>query len=221
MLEKVGCRVDVVANGKEGVRMLELLPYDLVLMDCQMPEMDGYEATSLIRAREGSGRRTPIIAMTANTRSGDREDCLAAGMDGYIAKPLRRDELARMVSAYTAPAVHTGAPSAPESSCRAALLHRLGGSEHHLKEFVGLFVAEYPALVQRIRDAIASTDADALRRAAHELKGAALNMEATGAANVARELECRGQASDLNDTADLIVNLETELGLVEMALTAP
>ena len=87
-IEKLGCRVDVVANGLEAVEAAERLRYDLILMDVQMPEMDGFAATSEIRQRQGSGSRVPIVALTANALAGDRERCLAAGMDDYLAKPI-------------------------------------------------------------------------------------------------------------------------------------
>jgi CheY-like chemotaxis protein len=93
LLEKLGCRVDVAANGREAVEMAGLLPYDAIFMDCQMPEMDGFEATQEIRSREGPSVHRPIIAMTANAMQGDRERCLNAGMDDYISKPIRKADL--------------------------------------------------------------------------------------------------------------------------------
>jgi CheY-like chemotaxis protein len=101
MLEKLGLRVDVAANGRETVRMFELLPYDLVFMDCQMPEMDGYEATQGIRRREEPGRHVAIIAMTADAMAGCREQCLEAGMDDFIVKPVAMEGLFEVLQRWT------------------------------------------------------------------------------------------------------------------------
>jgi CheY-like chemotaxis protein len=100
MLEKLGLRVDVAANGREAVEMVKMLPYDLVFMDCHMPEMDGYEAVYAIRRRESGGRRTPIVAMTADAMEMYREQCLAAGMDDFIAKPVKMDALVQAVKKW-------------------------------------------------------------------------------------------------------------------------
>jgi CheY-like chemotaxis protein len=100
MLERLGCHVDVAANGREAIEMLDKFPYDVVFMDCQMPEMDGYEATGEIRRRTVSQRRIPIVAMTANAMQGDRDRCLAAGMDDYVPKPIREPDLATVLQRW-------------------------------------------------------------------------------------------------------------------------
>ena len=100
MVERLGLRADVAANGVEAVEMSQLAPYDLILMDCQMPEMDGYQATREIRRRDGVNRRTVIIAMTAEAMTGAREKCIEAGMDAYIAKPVRLADLAEALRSW-------------------------------------------------------------------------------------------------------------------------
>ena len=101
MLEKLGVRADVAGNGIEALRMLRALPYDIVFMDCQMPEMDGYDATRAIRREEKPGRRGTVIAMTAEALAGAREACLAAGMDDYISKPVSSNALSSVLRKWT------------------------------------------------------------------------------------------------------------------------
>jgi CheY-like chemotaxis protein len=112
MLEKLGCRVDVAADGQEAITMLAMLPYDLVFMDCEMPELDGYAATREIRRREGPSRHTPIIAMTAHAMAGDREKCLGAGMDDYISKPVHMVNLEEALRRWLLPGSPGAAPPA-------------------------------------------------------------------------------------------------------------
>jgi CheY-like chemotaxis protein len=110
MLERLGLRADVAANGREAVDLYAMAPYDLIFMDCHMPEMDGYAATAEIRKQAGAGRRVPIIAMTAEAMEGCRENCLAAGMDDYVAKPVRPEDiveaLRRWAPGAASPKVH-------------------------------------------------------------------------------------------------------------------
>ena len=121
LLEKLGCRVDVAANGLEAVELLAELAYDVVFMDCQMPEMDGFEATRTIRQREASsGHHVPIIAMTANAMQGDSEQCLAAGMDDYLSKPVSFEALAAAARKWAAvsPQRPSRAVVTPEADAR-------------------------------------------------------------------------------------------------------
>jgi len=115
MLEKLGCHVDVVTNGQEALVASAQRIYDLIFMDCQMPEMDGYEATQAIRTRESNGKHLPIIAMTAHAMQGDRERCLAAGMDDYICKPVQSEELWAILVKWIPAAARQRAESIPSA----------------------------------------------------------------------------------------------------------
>ncbi len=204
LLEQRGHKVTVANNGQEALVALDQGGFDVVLMDVQMPILDGLEATARIRQREeGSGLHIPIIAMTAHAMKGDRERCLAAGMDGYIAKPIRAKELYATVEGMVAEA-HGLSPQGPEiadgeSLDRDHVLESTGGSAETLNELVELFAVECPKLMQRIRDAIAGHSPSELQRAAHTLKSSIQIFGAQRPAEAALRLETMGEKGDLAD----------------------
>src|SRR5439155_15295667 len=176
LLEKLGYRADIAANGLEVLAALERQPYDLLLSDVQMPEMDGLEATRRILQRWPEGERPWIVAMTAEAMSGDRERCLEAGMNDYLTKPIRPEELVtaiRRTPNRTAVSASTGGP-ATEGPIDSGVLGRLvegtGGDAGFVSELIDQFVADSPGLVADARAGIAAGDAEEVRRAAHTLK---------------------------------------------------
>jgi signal transduction histidine kinase/ligand-binding sensor domain-containing protein/DNA-binding response OmpR family regulator len=224
LLEKLGHRVTVANNGLEVLSLVDGRDFDVVLMDVQMPELNGFEATDAIRVRErGTGRHLPIIAVTAHALKGDRERCLAAGMDGYISKPIAPGELRTTLEGLaggTQVSAHAAAkPVASESVMdRNAALARAGGDLPLLKELAGLFCETSPPLMAEIRRAIDAQDANALRNAAHTLKGSIANFSARRAADAAAELEAVGAQKTWERAAELWSVLERELALFNRAL---
>ncbi len=218
MVENAGLRADVVANGLEALEALDRIPYDLVLMDCQMPEMDGYDATRAIRARETT-RHTPIVAMTANAMPRDRERCLACGMDDYVPKPVRRSELFAILDrllprpAWADPLPSAEAPAAtrgPASTLDDRILDELRSlSPNGFRAILRQFLASAPAKIDKLRDALAAGDRDALQRAAHNLKASAGNVGAAALAAWCQELETLAEAR-LDGAAVLVQEIGDE-----------
>jgi CheY-like chemotaxis protein/HPt (histidine-containing phosphotransfer) domain-containing protein len=212
VLERRGHKVTIAANGREALAALERGTFNLVLMDVQLPEMGGLEAAAAIRERErGTPSHVPIVAMTAHAMKGDRERCLAAGMDEYLTKPLDSRQLCLTVEGLAAGAVAPPAvPAGPAVSDR--VLARVGGDRELLAEISRLFVDDAPRHLDRIRQALAVRDGEALRRAAHGLKGAAANFDATGVVDAARALEEIGRTAqfDEQDAAWQALAFETE-----------
>jgi CheY-like chemotaxis protein len=185
MLRRSGYRVDVAENGQDAVDAVARKCYDAVLMDCQMPVMDGYAATAEMRRRE-NGSRVPIIALTAHALDGERERCLAAGMDDFLAKPVRADELAATLERHLEPPVID--PLATER------LHDAVGSEELVSQIIEMFLDQASGHVAAI--AAAGGDPDTVERVAHTLKGSASTVGAIGIAREAEALERGGGDPD-------------------------
>jgi two-component system sensor histidine kinase/response regulator len=223
-LSKLGYNVDAVNNGAEAVKAIERNLYPLILMDCQMPEMDGYKATGRIREMEAASpfrwmHRPYIIAMTANALTGDREACLAAGMDDYISKPVRIEELdAALQRGFTSMETGSAQPNSPAPSPEGPLVDsesldnlrslRMEGEPDPLAELVDLFLNDTPDRLAQMRDALQRADAMALESAAHSLKGSASNLGARVIANhCAKVMQC-SRKNELAPAAALVKQIE-------------
>jgi two-component system, sensor histidine kinase and response regulator len=242
MLERLGYRVDLVTTGIKALEALSHTTYAAVLMDVQMPEMDGYEATAEIRRHEErEGRRTPIIAMTANAMQGDREKALEAGMDDYVSKPVKPEELDAVLERWipqpdaeaSAPKEQTDSAAAPEGGGGGggggmtdpldqsvlAGLRELGDQEL-LAELAELFLEDVPPQLEVLREAIEGGDAPSVERVGHTLKGSCGNMGALRMGTLCAELEEIGHSGELERAPVLFERLEAEFGRVRPALEA-
>ena len=214
-----------MANGREAVDALAQIPYDLVLMDCQMPEMDGYAATAEIRRREreqgATTRRMPIIAMTANALKGDAEKCLAAGMDDYIPKPVTVPHLEAVLTRWRAQAEPGPPEEAVDASTLAALRDLQGeGQPDLLAELIAVYLRDTPPRLAALHEAVARTDAEALRREAHGVKGSSSQIGAVQMARLCAELEHQACATDLAGAAESLRRLDEAFGRVRAHLQA-
>jgi PAS domain S-box-containing protein len=217
LLEQRGYRVVVATNGRQAVEQSASEPFDLIVMDVQMPEMSGLEATAVIRARErdsGVGR-IPIVALTAHAMSGDREQCLAAGMDAYVSKPLRSEELFSAIEQLCAPTGQAAggrasarAPAPVQKVDRAALLANFGGKASLLADVVGVFLTDVPAMLERLRTAVRAGNAPDVAAAAHAIKGAVGLFSQGEAFDSAGRLEQAARADDLSSARSACADLE-------------
>jgi signal transduction histidine kinase/ligand-binding sensor domain-containing protein/DNA-binding response OmpR family regulator len=209
LLEKHGYHVALAQNGREVLGLLEREPCDIILMDVQMPVLNGFEATRAIRdAERGSGRHVPIIAMTAHAMKGDRERCLEAGMDGYVSKPIQAREFLKALEETAGRYLQT-APVAllPLSGA----LARVGGDGDLLAEIAGIFLEQAPGLVAEIRRAVWRQDAEALERAAHALRSVVGNFDAREASRCAADLETMAHSGHLADAPNAYAALDAEV----------
>jgi CheY-like chemotaxis protein/HPt (histidine-containing phosphotransfer) domain-containing protein len=224
-LERLGHQVRLAGNGMEALAALRLEKFDLAFMDVQMPEMDGFETTEAIRATEKvAGGHLPIIAMTAHAMKGDRERCLAAGMDDYIAKPIQEDKIQEAIKAVSTRASKpqkTVDPNGPNDWVfdREAALEHLGGEEAFLAEVAGLFLEEGPKLMKAIRTSVSNKDVDKLLRATHSLRGEAGHLRAAPVVEAARQLELLVAAGGLIGLEDTLADLERNFAILDAGLT--
>jgi CheY-like chemotaxis protein len=240
MLSFLGCEADVAGNGQEGLDAIAAREYDLVLMDCHMPVMDGYAATRALRAREkeGGGKHLTVVALTANAMQGDRDFCLAAGMDDYLSKPFTIRKLGETVSKWVSAewkdsggAVEEQAESVlpakpPDSTIDQTAIDGIrelegAGNQGILERIIGLYLSGATKLVEGVISAAERGDAESLLRAAHTLKSSSANVGAIGLSDLCRKVEGKVRAGEPVAAGDpLLSKFEGEFRSVQEALAA-
>jgi CheY-like chemotaxis protein/HPt (histidine-containing phosphotransfer) domain-containing protein len=223
----MGYNAETVTNGREAIGALKKSDYDLVFMDCHMPEMDGFEATAEIRRQESAARRTPIIAMTASALPEDRARCLSVGMDDYLTKPLDRRELRAVLERWLPGTqskeidaadgeVATGS-SAVDSQALENLRVLGGTNQRFLSELIDIFLQESVERLSRLKEAVTKNEAEAVRRLAHTQRGASMNLGAQRLARLCDELET-SNGSEPQAMLEMIDRIEREFVQVNRAL---
>ncbi len=201
ILEKLGYGCEIVSDGRQAVEAVERSHFDIVLMDCQMPVMDGYEATRRIRSLEGDPQKTAILALTADVVEGERERCLAAGMDDFLSKPIDTSHLKGLLE-------HFGRPHASKSTTSlifdaGRLEESCAGDREFEKTLIEIFLEEMGGVMKDLRIAVGEGDIEAIRQAAHILKGASLNVGAASLAQTCRDLESAARSDETKSCAPL------------------
>jgi two-component system, sensor histidine kinase and response regulator len=234
MLERSGYQVDAVNNGREAVEALANIPYGAVLMDVQMPEMDGYEATAEIRRREGSVPHTPIFAMTADAMQGDRERALAAGMDDYIAKPVKHEELEAVLEHWIPHSEQEpleqrsdGATEANEvaPALDLSVLESRRGTQRDeepdkLARIVGLFIDDVPLRLDELRQAVERGEAQKVEETTHMFKGGTGYMGAVQMVEICAGIQDLGASGELSRAPALLDEREAEFKRIHPTLEA-
>jgi CheY-like chemotaxis protein/HPt (histidine-containing phosphotransfer) domain-containing protein len=221
MLASLGLDVLHAAHGGEACGLALSRPVDLVLMDCQMPVMDGFAATAELR-RHAQLRKLPIIAVTANALQGDRDACLAAGMDDYLSKPFALQELAATLGRWLALPQERPAGQCNDPISRQALdnIRALSGERGAalVRKVVSAYVDDAPLQLDTLRQAIAGQDPAVLRRAAHSLKSASANVGALTLAQMCKQMEHLGRAEQIDGASGILTDMEQEFHAVRRSL---
>ena len=233
MLSRLGYSADAVVNGAEAVEALGKEPYDVVLMDCRMPVLDGFGATAEIRRREGGARRTPIVAMTADAMEGDRQRCLEAGMDDYLAKPVTFESLASVLERWIRSggrAPSAGTTEGPEPNAAGSVLDEASISglrwvaadqgQERMAGAISVFLDEAESNVQGLRHAFERRDAASFSDRLHTLIGSAATFGAERLAELCRDLRRRVPDEGLEGIDAEVSEIEAELERVKVALRA-
>ncbi|HIK92601.1 MAG TPA: sensor histidine kinase [Planctomycetes bacterium] len=220
----------MAGDGLEAVTIMEKERFDIVLMDLQMPEMDWFEATAVIRKRE-TGRRTPIIAMTASATTDDRDQCRTAGMDGYIAKPILPDELRRTIERFTQPQSHSTSERAPAENLSSVKIQpsadvidlelarrQIPGGEEGIRAMAQLLLDQCPIMMTEIQEGLTDRDNKRIQRAAHSLKGSADIFGARHVVEVARRIELAGKRGDVDGASETMLKLREQVSQLQSAL---
>jgi CheY-like chemotaxis protein/HPt (histidine-containing phosphotransfer) domain-containing protein len=216
VLKQLGHTVEIAENGRQAIEAWEAGGFDIILMDVQMPEMDGLDAVQVIREREKKmGTHVPVIAMTAHAMKGDRERCIDAGMDEYLSKPVRRQDLSNMIAVVMGKGQkRTGAAAVEHSNSIIDwqdALEVAGGDRDLLMEVISAFLEEAETLMRRISYDVRNKDAAALRKDAHTLKGGLLGVGAKRISAVVFELERMGIAGDASRADSKFQELESQM----------
>jgi CheY-like chemotaxis protein/HPt (histidine-containing phosphotransfer) domain-containing protein len=227
-LERVGHHVHLATNGIEALEALEQQPFDLVLMDLQMPEMDGVRTTRLLRAREkATGGRVAVVAVTANTLPEERRRCMSAGMDDYLTKPIRAADLYAAIARVLGPATRAVPEAVPPAEQRLPpgngwleAVQGMGFPPTAAARLAKTFLEEVPGRMDRLRESLAAGDAAGVRAAAHALKGTLMVFSAHGAIAAAGTLEEQGQRQQLEGAAVPLAVLESEVAALLAGMTA-
>ena len=214
LLSKWGHQVTVASDGRKAVHAFEHEPFDLVLMDLQMPEMDGFEATACIRElQKVSKHRVPIIAMTARAMKGDRELCLASGMDGYVSKPIRQRDLYQAIAEFF-PATPVVAAAVPLIGDWQGVLGRVENDRQVLSDVIDCFLLESPRFIAELDRGCQAGDAPVVYRAAHTLKS---NLQFFGVVplmELAKKIEEMGRTGQLQGASTLVADLKSKLTIL-------
>jgi two-component system sensor histidine kinase/response regulator len=237
MLANLGFRVEIANNGEEALAQLQTQTFDIVLMDCHMPVMDGYQATAALRQHELTGdRRLPVVALTANGMLGDREQCIAVGMDDYLAKPYTRAQLEQVLNRWLPPqgaevaaeAVATAETTAPAAAQKSAALDRTvleqyreldpDGSLSLATEIGQIFLESSDAMFERMVSAQALSDAESMKQAAHSLKSSCANIGGMTLAQHLNEIESLAKAGRMKETAPLMQQVSLEFDQLKLEL---